>query len=100
MYNKTWRLARREASEVYETDMGNSCPKGFKSIRVHNTRLNADSVRPGYPLRPAGFSLDTRTRHHDHYSAPELRELVDVERVYNRPTEGQGLVLLRGSARA
>ena len=31
MYSKAWRLARREASEVYETDMGNSCLKGSKA---------------------------------------------------------------------
>ncbi len=36
-----------------------------------------------------------------HYSAPELKELLDaVERVSDPPAQGQGLVLLRGSARA
>lgn len=104
MYNKAWRLARREASEVYEADMGNSCPKGFKSIRVHDLKHTF-----GRRLRSAGVSLETRRvllghKNGDittHYSAPELQELVDaVERVYDRPTQGQGLVLLRGSARA
>ena len=104
MYNKAWRLARWEASEVYEADMGNSCPKGFKSIRVHDLKHTF-----GRRLRSAGVSLETRRvllghKNGDittHYSAPELQELVDaVERVYDRPTQGQGLVLLRGSARA
>jgi hypothetical protein len=35
-----------------------------------------------------------------HYSAPELRELLEAsERVCQRPQRGQGLVLLHGSAR-
>ncbi len=63
MYNKAWRLARRKASEVYEADMGNSCPKGFKSIRVHDLKhtFGRRLRSAGVSLRPAGFSLDTRT---------------------------------------
>lgn len=104
MYNKAWRLARREVSEVYEAEMGNSCPKGFKSIRVHDLKHTF-----GRRLRSAGVPLETRRvllGHTNgdittHYSAPELRELFDaVERVSDRPAQGQGLVLLRGAARA
>ena len=38
MYNKAWRQARREASEVYEKEIGGVCPKGFQRVRVHDLK--------------------------------------------------------------
>lgn len=104
MYNKAWRQARREASEVYEKEIGGVCPKGFQRVRVHDLKHTF-----GRRLRSVGVSLETRRvllghKNGDittHYSAPELKELLDAaERVSERPAQGQGLVLLRGSARA
>jgi len=104
MYNKAWRQARREASEVYEREIGSACPKGFQRVRVHDLKHTF-----GRRLRSAGVSLETRRvllghKNGDittHYSAPELKELLDAaERVSERAEQGQGLVLLRGSARA
>ena len=105
MYNKAWRQARREASEVYEKEIGGVCPRGFQRVRVHDLKHTFGRrlrfVR-GVPVRLAGSSWDTRmgtsrriTRH------PSLRNSLDAaERVSEAPAQGQGLVLLRGSARA
>lgn len=104
MYNKAWRQARREASEVYEGEIGGACPKGFQRVRVHDLKHTF-----GRRLRSVGVSLETRKvllghKNGDittHYSAPEITELLDAaERVSERPAQSQGLVLLRGSARA
>ena len=63
----------------------------------------------GRRLRAVGVWLETRRvllghKNGDittHYSAPELRELIEAaEKVCERPQKAQGLVLLRGSARA
>jgi integrase len=104
MYNKAWRQARREASEVYEGEIGGACPKGFQRVRVHDLKHTF-----GRRLRSVGVSLETRKvllgyKNGDittHYSAPEITELLDAaERVSERPAQSQGLVLLKGSARA
>jgi hypothetical protein len=61
MYNKAWRQARREASEVYEKEIGGVCQK-VSSASVYmtsNTRLAAD-FDLWCPLRLAGSSWDTR----------------------------------------
>lgn len=104
IYNKAWRRARREASEVYEREIGGACPKGFQRVRVHDLKHTF-----GRRLRSVGVSPETRRvllghKNGDittHYSAPEITELLDTAvRVSERPAQGQRLVLLRGSARA
>lgn len=96
--------ARREASEVYEREIGGVCPKGFQRVRVHDLKHTF-----GRRLRSVGVSLETRRVLLGHkngdittrYSVPEITELLGAaERVSARPAQGQGLVLLRGSARA
>ncbi len=103
MYNTAWKQARREASEVYSVEIGGECPKGFRSIRVHDLKHTF-----GRRLRAAGVGLETRRvllghKNGDittHYSAPEIRELLDAtERVAERPAHSHGLVMLRGSVR-
>jgi integrase len=103
MYNTAWKQARKEASEAYESELGTECPKGFRNVRVHDLKHTF-----GCRLRATGVSLETRRvllghKNGDittHYSAPEIRELLDAaERICERPAQGSGLVLLRGSAR-
>ena len=62
MYNKAWRQARREASEVYEREIGGACPKGFQRVRVHDLKhtFGRRLRSVGCPLRLAGSSWDTR----------------------------------------
>lgn len=88
---------------MYEAELGEPCPVGFRSIRVHDLKHTF-----GRRLRSAGVSLETRRvllghKNGDittHYSAPEIRELIEaVEKVSERPEHGLSLVLLRGSAR-
>jgi integrase len=103
MYNSAWKHAREKASVEYEKEAGGKCPPGFRSIRVHDLKHTF-----GRRLRAAGVNLETRRvllghKNGDittHYSAPEPRELLEAtERVCQRPQHGQGLVVLRGSAR-
>jgi integrase len=103
MYNSAWKRAREKAADNYPQALGGHCPPGFRNIRVHDLKHTF-----GRRLRAAGVWLETRRvllghKNGDittHYSAPELKELIDAaERVCDRPQQGQGLVLLRGSAR-
>lgn len=103
MYNSAWKRARDKASELYEQSIGGPCPAGFRSIRVHDLKHTF-----GRRLRAAGVWLETRRvllghKNGDittHYSAPEIQELINAaERICERPQQGHGLVLLRGSAR-
>jgi len=104
MYNSAWKRTREQAAERYVDEIGNSCPAGFRNIRVHDLKHTF-----GRRLRAAGVWLETRKvllghKNGDittHYSAPEIQELLDAaEKVCQRPQQGHGLVLLRGSARA
>ncbi len=104
MYNSAWKRAREKAVDRYAQELGSTPPPGFRSIRVHDLKHTF-----GRRLRAAGVWFETRRvllghKNGDitaHYSAPELRELIKVaERVCECPQKGQGLVLLRGSARA
>ena len=104
MYNSAWKHARDKAANRYTQELGSSPPPGFRSIRVHDLKHTF-----GRRLRAAGVWLETRRvllghKNGDittHYSAPELRELIEAaERVCECPQKGQGVGLLRGSARA
>jgi integrase len=86
MYNSGWKAARRRAAVRYEEEVGLPCPKGFKSIRVHDLKHTY-----GHRLRGAGVSLEDRklllghkmrAPMTTHYSAADMGALIDAsERV-------------------
>jgi integrase len=55
MYNSGWKGARRRAAARYENRIGLPCPKGFRSIRVHDLKHSY-----GHRLRGAGVSFEDR----------------------------------------
>jgi integrase len=104
LYNSAWKRAREQATMGYMAAIGAPCPAGYRNIRVHDLKHTF-----GRRLRAAGVWLETRKvllghKNGDitiHYSAPEIQELLDAaEKVCERPQQGPGLVLLRGSAKA
>ncbi len=78
IYNSGWRAARRRASKRYASDIGRSCPKGFRPIRVHDLKHTY-----GHRLRAAGVGFEDRQlllghkagHVTTHYSAPEIEAL-------------------------
>ena len=85
IYNSGWKGARRRAAARYERELGRPCPKGFRSIRVHDLKHTY-----GHRLRVAGVNFEDRrlllghkAQHvTTHYSAPEIGALIEAsERV-------------------
>jgi len=62
MNNSGWKAARRRASKRCASELGRSCPKGFRSIRVHDlkhtTDIGCEPLASG--LRIANYSWVTR----------------------------------------
>jgi integrase len=81
IYNSGWKAARRRAAARYEHEFGRPCPKGFRSIRVHDMKHTY-----GHRLRVAGVSFEDRklllghkAQHvTTHYSAPEIGALIEA----------------------
>ena len=81
MNNNGWRKARERAADRFEEEFGRPAHPGFRRVRVHDLKHTC-----GRRLRAAGVSLETRKvllGHTNgditsHYSAPELRELIDA----------------------
>lgn len=81
--NTAWVKARARAAKKYPDVLGAECPKGFKTLHIHDLRHTF-----GRRLRAAGVSKETRSLllgHATgdittHYSAAELKELVDAVR--------------------
>jgi len=81
IYNSGWRAARRRASKRYASELGRSCPKGFRSIRVHDLKHTY-----GHRLRAAGVGFEDRKlllghkagHVTTHYSAPEIEALIQA----------------------
>ena len=103
IYNSSWKNAREKAAKQFEKTFNQSCPDGFKNIRVHDLKHTY-----GRRLRAAGISVETRKallghKSNDittHYSAAEVRELLEAsESVAVRPTKNHGLVMIKGTLR-
>jgi len=81
--NHAWLSARARAAARYPEVLGTECPAGFRTLHVHDLRHTF-----GRRLRAAGVSNETRAAllgHArgditTHYSAAELKELVDAVR--------------------
>ena len=81
MNNSGWKAARRRASKRYASELGRSCPKGFRSIRVHDLKHTY-----GHRLRAAGVGFEDRKlllghkagHVTTHYSAPEIEALIQA----------------------
>jgi len=81
MNNSAWQNSRDAAAESYNETFGYDAPYGFANIRVHDLKHTF-----GRRLRSAGVALETRKvllghKNGDittHYSAPEVRELIDA----------------------
>jgi integrase len=81
MHNNGWQAARARAAEMYQAELAEPAPEGFRNIRVHDLKHTF-----GRRLRAAGVSLETRKvllGHTtgditSHYSAPELAELIEA----------------------
>ena len=81
IYNSGWKAARRRASKRYASEFGRSCPKGFRSIRVHDLKHTY-----GHRLRAAGVGFEDRklllghksSHVTTHYSAPEIEALIQA----------------------
>ena len=79
--NSGWKAARRRASKRYANELGRSCPKGFRSIRVHDLKHTY-----GHRLRAAGVGFEDRKlllghkagHVTTHYSAPEIEALIQA----------------------
>jgi hypothetical protein len=81
-YNSGWKAARRRAAARYEGKIGLPCPKGFRSIRVHDLKHTW-----GHRLRGAGVSFEDRqlllghkmrAPMTTHYSAAEVGALIEA----------------------
>jgi integrase len=104
IYNSGWKAARRRAAARYELKMGLPCPKGFKSIRVHDLKHSY-----GHRLRGAGVSFEDRqlllghkmrAPMTTHYSAADVGALIDAsERVCKLVARGSpAMAVVRSSS--
>ena len=103
--NSGWKAARRRAAERYPTELGQPCPDGFRSLRVHDLKHTY-----GHRLRAAGVGFEDRkillghkSEHvTTHYSAPEIGTLIEAsEKVCalgSRKTPALAIVRARGNA--
>src|SRR5579871_1366460 len=101
--NTAWVKARDRAVAKYEAVLGEPTPEGFKTLHVHDLRHTV-----GRRLRAAGVAHETRQAilgHKSgsittHYSAAELRELIDALQLIatNNLRESHALTLLKRKA--
>ena len=98
MNNTAWQSARLRAAAKYEKESGRKAPWGFEHARVHDLKHTF-----GRRLRSAGVSEETRKvllghKNGDittHYSAAELRELLDAVNRIDASRETPVITLLR-----
>ncbi len=104
MYNSGWKGARRRAAARYEGKIGLPCPKGFRSIRVHDLKHSY-----GHRLRGAGVSFEdrqlllghkVRAPMTTHYSAADVGALIEAsERVCRLVARGSpAIAVVRSSS--
>lgn len=98
MNNTAWQSAREAAAKEYEKERGRKAPWGFQRIRVHDLKHTF-----GRRLRAAGVPEETRKvllghKNGDittHYSAAELRELIEAVQKIDASRETPVITLLR-----
>jgi hypothetical protein len=104
MYNSGWKAARRRAAVRYGLKIGLPCPKGFRSIRVHDLKHTY-----GHRLRGAGVSFEDRqlllghkmrAPMTTHYSAADVGALIEAsERVCRLVARGSPAMAVVRSCR-
>lgn len=98
MNNTAWQGAREKAAADYEKRFGRPAPEGFANVRVHDLKHTF-----GRRLRAAGVGEETRKvllGHTNktittHYSAPELKELIDAANKIDRNLASSSVTILR-----
>ena len=98
MNNSAWQNARKGAAEALEAETGRLAPSGFARVRVHDLKHTF-----GRRLRSAGVPEETRKvllghKNGDittHYSATELKELIDAVQKIDASRETPVITLLR-----
>jgi len=98
MNNTAWQGAREKAAAEYERRFGRPAPAGFASVRVHDLKHTF-----GRRLRAAGVGEETRKvllGHTNktittHYSAPELKELIEAANRIDRNLASSSVTILR-----
>lgn len=102
--NSGWRHGRERAAEKYQEEIGKEAPEGFRSVRVHDLKHTW-----GRRLRAAGVPFETRQvllGHTNgsvttHYSAAEIRELIDAaEKVCFSQEDAPTLTLIVSNAKS
>jgi integrase len=98
MNNTAWQNAREAAAQTYEEECGRKAPWGFEHVRVHDLKHTF-----GRRLRAAGVPEETRKvllghKNGDittHYSAAELKELIDAVQRIDASQETPLITVLR-----
>jgi integrase len=98
MNNTAWQNARKAAAVKYRKETGRDAPWGFEHARVHDLKHTF-----GRRLRSAGVSEETRKvllGHTNgdittHYSAAEIRELIEAVDRIDASRETPAITLLR-----
>ncbi|MFC5303074.1 tyrosine-type recombinase/integrase [Azospira restricta] len=102
--NSGWRNGRKRAAERYRDEIGKEAPEGFKYVRVHDLKHTY-----GRRMRAAGIAFETRQvllGHTNgsvttHYSAAEIKELIDAaERVCFSQEDAPTLTLIVSNAKS
>lgn len=102
--NSGWRNGRDRAAKKYQEEIGKEAPEGFRSVRVHDLKHTW-----GRRLRAAGVAFETRQvllGHTNgsvttHYSAAEIRELIDAaEKVCFSQEDAPTLTLIVSNAKS
>lgn len=100
MNNTAWQGAREKAAVDYEGKFGRAAPEGFANVRVHDLKHTF-----GRRLRAAGVGEETRKDllgHKSksittHYSAPDLKELIDAANKIDRSLASSSVTILRAT---
>lgn len=103
MNNTAWQNARTAAAVKFQKEMGREAPWGFAHVRVHDLKHTF-----GRRLRAAGVGEETRKvllghKNGDittHYSAAELKELLDAVQRIDASRETPLITLLRSPSRS
>lgn len=102
--NSGWRSGRERAAKRYLEEIGKEAPDGFRFVRVHDLKHTW-----GRRLRSAGIAFETRQAllgHTNgsvttHYSAAEIKELIDAtEKVCFSQEDAPTLTLIVSNAKS
>jgi len=104
IYNSAWKSGRERAADLYEQEMHENAPWGFRHLRVHDLRHTF-----GRRLRAANVAKETRSAllgHKTgdittHYSEAEIQELIDAvgKIAGSNPRNSPALTLIRAVSR-